>query len=350
MNAPKYFLAANSAEGFMNEFASNFSSDWTAYIIKGGAGTGKSTLMRHFAKRAEEKEIPFVLCPCSSDPDSLDAVILPSKKIIILDGTAPHIVEPKTPGVCEQIINTGDFWNSNVLKENRENIEKIMQKNKLEHKKAGNCIRAAGNFKKASLNCYLSALNLNSCFNFAAALSKKYIKESGDGAKEWVRFLGGITPKGYLYFKETIDAIDNVIVLKDPYNVAATLTLSIIRDYALKNNHEIITAKNFLLPSEIYDAVIIPKLNLAFVTESDNEIKSTSRKQNLLRFYDKEYIRPQKEKLRFNKKAQKELIDTASIILKHAKQTHDLLEEHYKSAMDYTALRKFVDNFLNTSI
>ncbi len=349
-NMPKFFLAANSAEGFINEFPSNFSIDWTAYIIKGGAGTGKSTLMRRFAKRAEEKEIPFVLCPCSSDPDSLDSVILPTKKVIILDGTAPHIVEPKFPGVCEQIINTGEFWNANILRENRANIAKIMQKNKSEHKKAANCIRAAGNFKKACLNCYLNALNLNSCFNFAANLSKRYIKEQGDKALESVRFLGGITPKGYLYFKETLENTYNVIVLKDPYEVASTLTLSVIRDYALKLNHEIITVKNALLPSEIYDAIIIPKLNLAFVSQGENDIKTDNRKHNLGRFYDKEYLRQNKEKLRFNKKAQKELVNTACVILKHAKQSHDSIEEYYKSAMDYDSLNKFFDKFLDDCI
>ena len=349
-NAPKFFLAANSAEGFINEFPSNFSNDWTAYIIKGGPGTGKSSLMRRFANKAAEKELPYILCPCSSDPDSLDAVILPNQKKIILDGTSPHVVEPKMPGVCEQLINNGNFWNAKMLKDNKENIEKIMAKNKLEHKKAANCIRAAGKIKRASINCYLSALNLNCCFNFAAQLAKKHIKGEGKKPQERVRFLGGITPKGYLCFKESLEHINNVVVLKDRYEVAATLSLSVIRDYALRQNYEIITVKNAVLPSEIYDAIIIPELNLAFIVQSDDEIKSNNRKHNLYRFYNKEFIKRQNRKLRFNKKAYNELLATAASILKEAKLTHDSLEEYYKSAMDYDALNKFFDEFLETAI
>ena len=117
---PHFFLAANSAGGFYSAFNKNYSiTDWNAYIIKGGPGTGKSGVMKKFLKVASDLKKQVVLCPCSSDPKSLDAVILPEDKIIILDGTAPHVVEPTLPGVCEQIINTGSFWSRKILLKNK---------------------------------------------------------------------------------------------------------------------------------------------------------------------------------------------------------------------------------------
>ena len=47
----KYFLAANSCEGFYSVFDKAYLPDgeWRAYIIKGGPGTGKSSFMKRFA-------------------------------------------------------------------------------------------------------------------------------------------------------------------------------------------------------------------------------------------------------------------------------------------------------------
>ena len=51
---PKYLLGANSCEGFVSYFADNYDalSDWRAYIIKGGPGTGKSSFMKYITVRA----------------------------------------------------------------------------------------------------------------------------------------------------------------------------------------------------------------------------------------------------------------------------------------------------------
>ena len=114
----KFFLGANSCKGFESHFSDCYDArdGWCAYIIKGGPGTGKSSFMRHFASHAIQKGEEVILCPCSSDPESLDGVILPRKKTVLLDGTAPHVVEPSFPGVCEEIINLGEFWDAEKLK------------------------------------------------------------------------------------------------------------------------------------------------------------------------------------------------------------------------------------------
>ena len=120
----KSFLGANSAAGFCSFFADSYSADlgYRAYIIKGGPGTGKSSMMKalaaHFAEKGERVE----LCPCSSDPDSLDAVIFHDKKVVIMDGTAPHVVEPKYPAVCERVINLLDCLDNDALTGNKEVI------------------------------------------------------------------------------------------------------------------------------------------------------------------------------------------------------------------------------------
>ena len=74
----KYFLGANSADGFISHFGDNFDcfNGWRAIIIKGGPGTGKSSFMKYITTRAVDAGYTIELCPCSSDPDSLDGVII----------------------------------------------------------------------------------------------------------------------------------------------------------------------------------------------------------------------------------------------------------------------------------
>lgn len=56
---------------------------------------------------------------CSSDSESLDGIVIPAKKVALLDGTAPHVVDPKNPGAVDEIINLGDFWDEEGIRKIR---------------------------------------------------------------------------------------------------------------------------------------------------------------------------------------------------------------------------------------
>jgi hypothetical protein len=90
-----FFLGANTPQGFVSRFdqLSGPEDGWRLFVIKGGPGTGKSSLMKKVAQAFDNQALEFI--HCSSDADSLDAVILPESRLSIADGTAPHAVMPK---------------------------------------------------------------------------------------------------------------------------------------------------------------------------------------------------------------------------------------------------------------
>ncbi len=94
----QYFLGANSAQGFVSLYHELLDErNATAlYVLKGGAGCGKSTLMRKVGEEMERQGFDVEYILCSGDPDSLDAILIPEKAVAIMDGTAPHGKEPKT--------------------------------------------------------------------------------------------------------------------------------------------------------------------------------------------------------------------------------------------------------------
>lgn len=88
----QYFLGSNSPTGFYSLYQELITPETAnaIYILKGGPGCGKSTLMRRVAAQAAQtgEEVEYIMC--SGDPGSLDAVLLPRLRVALVDGTAPH--------------------------------------------------------------------------------------------------------------------------------------------------------------------------------------------------------------------------------------------------------------------
>lgn len=87
-----FFLGANSPSGFYSLYDQMLDPDTArrVFLLKGGAGCGKSSLMKRSAAALEDLGEKVEYIHCSGDPDSLDAVIFPDLKAAIVDATAPH--------------------------------------------------------------------------------------------------------------------------------------------------------------------------------------------------------------------------------------------------------------------
>ena len=104
-------------------------------ILKGGPGTGKSTLMRRIAEKLEKEGLFVERGFCSADPTSLDVVAAPEINFSIFDGTSPHVVDPIMPGVSEHIVDLGVAWRRELLKENIRAIGDLTRTNRQLHDK-----------------------------------------------------------------------------------------------------------------------------------------------------------------------------------------------------------------------
>lgn len=344
----KYFLAANSGEGFVSHFADNYdyTDGWHAYIIKGGPGTGKSSFMKYVAVNAVDKGYGVELCPCSSDPDSLDGVIIKEKKIIILDGTAPHVVEPRFAGICEEIVNLGEFWNGEKLRKKANEIIAITTQNKKLHKMAAAYISAAGELIYDNFKLSKNFTKHNKCEKFAHNLALQLFPgKTGRIPCEWVRFIGGVTPKGVIAFKSTVeDFYKNIIVIDDKHGAATNIIMQKIRDMALDKGYEIITLKNPFLPSKIIDHILVPELSLAVVREYDYiKWSEPYRRIHARRFYDINVLREHRPRLTFNRRVTRELLLGAIETLSKAKSVHDALEKYYIDSMDFKSMTLFAE-------
>lgn len=94
-------------------------------VIKGRAGTGKSTLLKKVGKAAELNGYDVEYYLCAFDPDSLDGVIIPELGYAILDGTAPHVIDPEKN---DELIDMFECINTNTVQEKDDPIKAIQAK------------------------------------------------------------------------------------------------------------------------------------------------------------------------------------------------------------------------------
>lgn len=118
----QYFLGSNTHEGFRGAYEKVRAAK-KLVILKGGAGSGKSTVMKKIASFAEEQNLDTEIYRCSSDCASLDAVFIPSLSAAVVDGTAPHVVEAEYPAIGQYVINLLDEASSKKLQPYAETVK-----------------------------------------------------------------------------------------------------------------------------------------------------------------------------------------------------------------------------------
>lgn len=125
MNKIKKFLAsANSAQGFVQyfDFINDRSKNNYTFVLKGSAGSGKSTLMRKAGDYFLDKGYDIEFFYCSSDTSSLDGMRVKELNICIVDGTSPHAREVKMPLLDGEIVNLCEFANGQEIRKNEKAI------------------------------------------------------------------------------------------------------------------------------------------------------------------------------------------------------------------------------------
>ena len=123
----RYFLGNNSGYGFFNLYENELKSTNKTVLLKGGSGTGKSSLLKKIAKKAKAMGLDYELWFCSGDPQSLDGIYLKDKKAAVVDATAPHASGVDIPVIKDVIFDLAQSLDESKLKGMRQDVEKYMK-------------------------------------------------------------------------------------------------------------------------------------------------------------------------------------------------------------------------------
>ena len=351
-NGGSWFLGANTPGGFYSLFSELYDPEegWRLVIVKGGPGTGKSSLMKRLAAAAEQRGFVCERIYCSSDPDSLDGVIIPRLKLSVADGTAPHVLEPRYPGVSETILDLGRFRDDAALRREADEIIALTKANAQAHRECAGFLKAAGSVENEISLLVAETLEPAKLKRFSYRLAEKVCSAvSSGGGKISRRFLSAPTPQGItVFYQSFFDLCERVIVLEDAFGVAAAKILSVLAETACHAGQDVIVCPCPMRPETRTEHLLLPSLGLGVCTSNRWHPfpQAAEKKVNCVRFCREEALRRRKNRLHFNEKAERELLDAALQKQREAKRLHDELERRYIRAMDFDALNAFSEPWI----
>ena len=346
----RYFGGGNTARGFHNLFESNFQGLRRLFILKGGPGTGKSSLMKEIGSEWSEQGLDIEYIHCSSDRDSIDAVIIPALKAGIVDGTAPHVYEPKAPGAVEEYVNLGKAWHSRQLAAQREPIERLNQQVTDAYQTAYRHFADALGIHDQWETIYFGQMDFEKANEWTKELLHDLFadkKQSGE-AEVKHRFLGAATPTGAVDFVPNLtEGLAKRYFLKGRAGTGKSTILKKVAEAAEQRGYDTEVYHCGFDPYSL-DMVIVRDLDFAiFDSTAPHEYHPERTGDEILDTYSV-FVKPGTDERFAAEIAQlgaqyKAKMQQGISSLAEAKQYRDQLEEIYIAAMDFTIVDELRD-------
>ncbi len=319
MNAT-YFPGANTGVGFVSHFSGIVppqAEPHYTYVLKGGPGVGKSTLMRKVAERAAARGLKVEEFRCASDPDSFDAVRIPALRAVLLDGTAPHSIDPVVPGACDEVIDLGHFLRHEQFMRKAGELRAHFAENKTHYDRAYACLAAAHALKQSAVAAAASALDLAAVRAYLAPLFAA--ERAGESRRLFCR---SATPKGVVDLSDTLGATDS------RYFHGAVGAAVLREAAALAGGREVTLLDDFVLP-EIPRRVVLPVQGVTLCNAEDGGDDAAG------------FLRtPLPDFVAYAKESCGALIARATRELAACLAVHDEIEAIYRPYVDYARVDK----------
>ena len=344
------FPGGNTSKGFHSFYKYILSQEDANRILcmKGGPGTGKSYFMKKIGSHFAAKGYTIEYHHCSSDSNSLDAVVISELKVAILDGTSPHMIDPIHPGAVDEILNMGVALDVDQLFLKKKEIMAVQKEISKNFKRAYIYLKAA-----KSIHDDWSGLNFESINPSKISTVTEMLKEeifstqkSGYGTDRHL-FATAFTPSGIVSFAEDlVSTFKNKFVLTGGPGFGKTEILRKIGSTAQRKGYFVEYLHDPLIPERI-EHVLIPELSTCVLTNNEiSRISFTGKIYNISDFCKADVIASNKKEVEYCSKTFYELIDKALSLILDAHITHDDLEAFYISSMNFDVANNIFDNVI----
>lgn len=345
-NRTQYFLGANSAAGFASLYDQWVDQDAAQafYVIKGGAGCGKSTLMGKVAQRLEAEGYGVEYIRCSGDPDSLDGVSIPQKGAAICDGTAPHRVDPAYPGAAGHYVDLGEGYDRKALFELRDEVIEAVKAYQACYPQAYRCFRGAvESLRRGRAPLHTEGTLIKAEKRADGLLARECKDRRERKAKRIRRFLSGATCQGYLLLEDTVTVLcEGGYQIKDDCGLADFLLKRLEKGF-LERGYDVISCPDPERPERLAH-LLVPDRALAFVTGPVKGLDlRTVRTESLV---DKAVWQEGRSYLKLSNRVAGELMEEGMDHLAQAKAHHDRLEALYRPHVDFSLAEAMTERVL----
>lgn len=309
------------------------------FCLKGGPGVGKSTFMKRVGRRMQERGYAVEYLHCSSDPGSLDGVVIPELRVSLIDGTAPHVVDPKNPGAVDEIINLGEYWDLEGIKQHKEKVIAVNGEVGRLFRRAYHYLGAAKALYDDIIEIYERATDLSGVIKESEHIKDEiFTKPVSDKlGKVRKQFASAITPDGVIDYLNTLfDHTYHVCAIKNHWGIGVSKLLKRISDEAVIRGMDTELYYCPFEPDKKIEHVIIPSIKRAYVTV--NDYYTVERKNSVIdlrQYTNNSLLDSCREAIHFDTKHFEVLLDEGVATIHKAKRTHDDMEKYYIPYMDF---------------
>lgn len=257
-----YFLGANTPEGFHSEYGTLQSDPRIRQlrIIKGGSGCGKSTLMKTVGDAAERVGLATERIPCSSDPDSLDGLVIPEIGFALVDGTAPHVLEPAMCGCGANYLDLGRYYDNGRGLALRQELAAEKAANQSCYGPAYGCLAAAAAAEQVVRSLAGRAVGEKLLQNALRQLEPEGLRTEGEGKNSRSCFLTAVTPAG---LRSVEPNCPRLWAIEDSYRIGGPL-LRRLESLYRRAGHGLVRILDPLAPGDLA-GLLIPSLQTGYL-------------------------------------------------------------------------------------
>lgn len=257
-----YYLGANTPEGFHSEYCALQSDPRIRQlqIIKGGSGCGKSTLMKTVGDAAERVGLSVERIPCSSDPESLDGLVIPEIGFALVDGTSPHVLEPDLCGCGANYLNLGRYYRDGQGLALRPILAAKKAENQSCYGPAYGCLAAASAAEQVVRSLAGKASGDSLLQNALRQLSPEGLRTEGRSGNVRKCFLTAVTPTG---LRSIEPDCARLWAIEDSYRVGGGLIRRLETLYR-KSGMDVVRVMDPMVPAEAV-GLLIPELEIGYL-------------------------------------------------------------------------------------
>lgn len=341
MTVDGYFAASNSGRGFTNYYAEVFGAADRIFVIKGGPGTGKSRFMHEAESYAEARGWSSRRYYCSSDPASLDGIILrrDEESIAIIDGTPPHAWEPRQPGVVEQLINLGEFWDESLLRAHRGELTELERLKRLAWRRAYGWLSGCLDMCRVIREIGRSMVDARAIEQYAESMLAGV--EPGDGARISTALLNAVGMTGRASSDGFAREAKTLYLVNDSFMTAHLLLDSVV-ELARLRGLAVVVSRDPIDPERL-DGVLLERDRIAVVVSSGEEERTAAEHGFPIEMASLNLPATEEATAeeRHARRAYSSMLSGALDALAGVREHHFEMERIYSAAMDFAAKERF---------
>lgn len=341
-----YFVACNSKNGFFSYYKECFEDSRIRrlFAIKGGPGTGKSRFMRDVAEYGAAQGCEVEHIYCSSDPDSLDGVILDRGDgfcVALLDATAPHVYEPSRVGVRDEMVNLGAFWDHAALARQEREIEALNAAKRAAYQRAYHHLAALGEMLAVRDGLLRPFVRIDAIEAYAAKLLREISTGRGHTVRHTLmRSLGMCGEVGLFGLQ---DRVKRFILIDDCHGVAGYLTAAALK--IAEQRRQPVRISHDPIDPDVIDAIFFEDLGILLTTRDLGGLISPDKRVGVRRFLEATKTANLRVAVSGAARVRRQLFQEAFAAFRAVREAHFGLEAIYSATMDFSAKENFTKSF-----